>query len=279
MLASLKRAVRRALRSRGYDVVRLSDLKRERQVVNAHYRGHCFRCFQGDPQCEFILAGRGWDNQLEPLLAELASRRPTNVVEIGANIGGSLVTRASDYPGLTFHCVEPVPEFFDLLSDNARAYDATNVRLYNQAVSSRDGVPVRIFTQLGTAGAIKSYDGHTPIGSIEVGATTVDALFSSVDVALLKIDTDGFEYEILDGSRRTLEASRPLIFMEFHPDLIRRAGRTPEQLCALLESSGYDVAAIWTNEGAIVDRRSDLRQLPAIAASVAPYVDVLLRPR
>jgi hypothetical protein len=70
------------------------------------------------------------------------------------------------------------------------------------------------------------------MGSIEVGAMGVDTLVSGVDVALLKIDTDGFEYEVLDGSRRTLQASRPLIFLEFHPELIRRPGRAPERLCA-----------------------------------------------
>jgi FkbM family methyltransferase len=279
MVAFLKRIVRRVLRAQGYDVIKVSDKAPERQIVNAFYRGRCFRCFKGDPQCDFILSGRGWDNQLEPLLAELVGQGRTNVVEIGANIGGSTVSRATDFPSLTFHCVEPVPEFFALLSENARSYGGDNVRLYDSAISSRDGQRIQIFTQVGTAGAVESYDGHTAVGTVDVTSVSVDTLFADVDIALLKIDTDGFEYDVLVGSKKTVQASRPLIFIEYHPELIRRSGKSPGDLCTLLGQYGYEVAAIWSNEGVRIDARADLQQLPHIAERAAPYVDVLLRPK
>jgi len=278
MIRFIKRAVVRGFSALGYDIVPRAATRAHRQLVNAYYRGHCFRCFRGDAQCEYILAGKGWDNQLDDVLREIDDANGGDVIEIGANIGGSLVPRAAEHPGLRFHCVEPVPEFFDVLAANVTSYAPPNVTLYNQAMGAGDRETVRIYTQLGTAGAVAAYDNHATVGAVDVPASTIDRAFSALNVRLVKIDTDGFEHAILTGARSVLTTCRPLIFMEFHVSLMRKTGTPPEHTIELLRDLGYADATVWTNEGVLLRERASLRELLQCAESAEYYVDVLLRP-
>ncbi len=276
----LKRALKRLGERAGYTVTRVrkeAPAPVPRVVVNAHYRGHCFRCFAGDPQCETILRGEGWDNQLEEILAELDDGGG-HVVEIGANIGGSLVPRAGEHPGLAFHCVEPVPAFYNLLEQNASSYGAPNVRLYHRAITARDGEMVEVHAQLGTAGRLAEYDFHPPMETLRLEGVTVDSLFAELRVRLLKIDTDGFEVSVLQGAERMLRSSRPLIFMEFHAKLIRSAGGDPAELTAILERYGYRPERVWDNFGAHLMDTDSFADLLEAADGARYYVDALFRP-
>ena len=280
LLAPLKAVVNRAASLVGLQVSRrvapVPPLPQPRHVVNAHYRGHCFKCFLGDIQCEYILRGLGWDNQLDEILAAVAGSSG-DVVEIGANIGGSLVPRASSYPRLTFHCIEPVPAFYALLRANADSFAAPNVRLYNHAATARDGEEIEIFTQLGTAGAVASYDGHRSVDTVKVRGQTLDTLCKGLNVRLIKIDTDGFERTVLEGGERTLASQRPLIFMEFHVRLMRAAGQDPAQLVELLQRHGYRPRKIWDNFGTVLSEATSYEALTMQANTVQHYVDVLLQ--
>jgi len=56
---------------------------------------------------------------------------------------------------------------------------------------------------------------------------------------LLKIDVEGYEYEVLAGARRLLREHKPAICLELHLDLLERRGRTARQVVAELETHGY----------------------------------------
>jgi FkbM family methyltransferase len=56
---------------------------------------------------------------------------------------------------------------------------------------------------------------------------------------LLKIDVEGYEYEVLAGARRLLQEHKPAICLELHLDLLERRGQTARQVVAELETHGY----------------------------------------
>ncbi len=160
-MRSMRDWARALLRALGYEVRRLrppapkpADLA-TRRVATAFYRGHPFKCFLGDYLGESILTGAVWDEELGQILDRLAPLLGQgHLVEVGANIGASLLPIASKYPRLTFHCIEPVPEFFSLLQENARSVGAPNVELHNIAVGAVDGAVIELQVQEGTAGAL-----------------------------------------------------------------------------------------------------------------------------
>src|SRR5438270_13785334 len=94
MLNAIKTLIKTGLAQVGYSISRTNHGKAKdrqfRKIVNAYYKGQCFKCFLGDCISDFILTGRGWDNQLEEILNKIVSTHKEfmgNVIEIGANIG------------------------------------------------------------------------------------------------------------------------------------------------------------------------------------------------
>lgn len=270
-IVTLLRAARRTLRRTGFDIIRTPA----RELVNAHYRGRRFECFSADRQCQEILTGRGWDNQLPALLNSLASRDGHHIVEIGANIGGSLVPHANDFPDLKFHCVEPVPEFFNILTRNVESFACRNVQLYHHAVTDTEGSEVVIHTQIGTAGALARYDDQHHVGVVRLAGRTLDGLFGELPVALLKIDTDGFELSVLRGATQLLRRNHPDVFIEVHAKIMRALGTEPGELIGLLEAAGYTYATVWDNMGVLQVRNVNLRDVIRLANEARYYVDVL----
>jgi FkbM family methyltransferase len=56
---------------------------------------------------------------------------------------------------------------------------------------------------------------------------------------LLKIDVEGYEYEVLAGARRLLRERKPPICLELHLDLLERRGQSAAQVIGELEAHGY----------------------------------------
>jgi hypothetical protein len=61
-----------------------------------------------------------------------------------------------------------------------------------------------------------------------------DDLRSAGAVSLLKIDCEGFEYQVLAGSAELIEKYRPVIFVELHPQQIGNYGHSLADICELL---------------------------------------------
>jgi FkbM family methyltransferase len=230
----------------------------------------------GDYLSECVLTGKGWDAPVEAILDDLVLRCDGgDVVEIGANIGASIIPIANKYPSLHFHCVEPIPDFFELLEANAGSYDVKNVTLYNNAVAATNGKKIEIHTQMGTAGALRSYDNHVPVGVEQLRAVTLDSLFAERDVKLIKLDVDGFELEVLRGAALTFKRCEPMCFMEFHTKIMRQLEIDPHEICSFFSDLGYEQVTVYEN-GAVISRTNSFAELVRIADSVQYYVDVLI---
>jgi len=94
--------------------------------------------------------------------------------------------------------------------------------------------------------------------SVETLDNAVDRLkLSSID--FIKIDVDGYEYEVLKGGLRTLNIHKPSIIMEFAPYLV-----PPEAFCAMLD--------LLLGLGYRFHDANSLRQLPGNASALKALI-------
>jgi FkbM family methyltransferase len=149
-------------------------------------------------------------------------------VDAGAFIGNHTVFFAKVL-GLRTLAVEPNPAAFEILLRNA-ALNGIEERVEPVAAAlwSTPGGGSIAGEDPGNRGKARFRLGEGPLE-----ATTVDRLASDRPVALLKIDVEGAEIEVLKGSLETIRRCRPLVVVECMEIAERRA------VDALLQPLGY----------------------------------------
>ena len=137
-------------------------------------------------------------------------------LDIGANIG-HYTLRLSELVGPAGRVisVEPTPDSFWLLCANARQAPHSNVTLLNVAASSAFAL-AGMTIPVGDTGLKNLYMAKLDQGATDVRVLTVpfDCLDLPHRIALVKIDVEGHEAEVLRGMQRFLTRDRPVFILE-----------------------------------------------------------------
>jgi FkbM family methyltransferase len=168
-------------------------------------------------------------------------------MDVGANVG-EYSLRLARLTGETghVHSFEPSPECFEVLSQNvSRNGLGERVHIHKIALSDYCGTAV---LQMDRDGARNTIAPNArlpePRGEIRVPCTTVDAFVERRGIAkvdLMKIDAEGAELAILQGSRETLSRCKPVILAEVRADLSDRFSASREEIFEYMRSCGYSV--------------------------------------
>ena len=141
------------------------------------------------------------------------------VIDIGANVG-HYTKRFSDIVGENGRVIalEPVPTTFALLAANVELLRYKNVTLINAAASDRFG-QVGITLPKFTTGLINYYRAQcTYEGNCELSVLSlpIDSLNYGKRIALIKIDVEGHEENVLIGMQNLIQKSNPILIIETH---------------------------------------------------------------
>jgi FkbM family methyltransferase len=188
------------------------------------------------------VTGKSWYNSKIDISYEMdfvkrhLVRPGTVVIECGAHHGAqSILLSRWVGPEGKIVAIEPMPENLLILRKNIEINHLSNIIVVDKAVgSARDN---QLSMGLKSNASVRNGK-HT----ISVESTTLDALAEKLKIvpAFLKIDVEGYEYDILEGSSSIL-ATTPALFVEVHTLTLPRYGRKFEDLWKFVDRSRYDV--------------------------------------
>lgn len=186
--------------------------------------------------------GQLWEQQSLHQFFSKIDNENYNIVDIGAQSG--LYSLFAKYlPNATFYAFEPFKETFNLLNDNLILNGITNVLSFNIGISNTSG--------LTTLNTCMSHNGlHTmgknpirfnDIKKIEINIDTLDNCFyhKNIPVHFIKIDTEGWEYNILKGGELTIKKYRPIIQLEYSFYNMKQCDINENDLLNLLKNYNY----------------------------------------
>jgi FkbM family methyltransferase len=132
-------------------------------------------------------------------------------IDIGANIGGVLQHMVAYAPDAAHIAYEPLPE---LAADLERRFPTVDVR----AAAVADEVTERRFTRVRSAPTRSGFDVAGEVRDVEQFTVPVEALDRSLPTgfvpAVIKIDVEGAEREVVAGAMETIRRHRPVVVFE-----------------------------------------------------------------
>jgi FkbM family methyltransferase len=187
--------------------------------------------------------GELWENKsLHQFFKCFDTNKSYTVADIGAQSG--LYSLFAKYlPKTTFYSFEPFNETFNLLNDNLELNNISNVKTYNIGISNQKETAILNTCMsnngLNTLGT--NLTRFTDNKQITIETDTLDNLFyhKNIPVHFIKIDTEGWEYNILKGGELTIKKYNPVIQMEWNLTNMIQCSVNEEALYKLLTDYGY----------------------------------------
>ena len=225
-----------------YNVV-VRTLRRIRRLVDRHpvrvttYLGHEF-AYPIDSMIGRHVARHGdWDAILARIVVQAFPEDEPFICEVGSNIGASLLQILRGKPRATVLALEPSNDFRPYLERNLRAAGYTNVRVLPLFVGAQPGTTWLYNNETTASATGPEYADHEARGRQQVEVRTLDEVLSAEPrVDFIKIDTDGFDFEVLQGAERILRKQQPLLFFELAPGMVADSQARLSSLQAL----GYE---------------------------------------
>ena len=117
-----------------------------------------------------------------------------------------------------YHLFEPDPRNVKKL--RWRYEGRPDVTLYPVALGDKPGKMELVYHEHAGLGSLAPekvawVDWSEPVGEVTVDVITLDSL-GLENVGLIKIDTEGFEVEVIKGAMETIRKSRPILLIETH---------------------------------------------------------------
>jgi len=190
--------------------------------------------------------------QYEPELIKYCLKfldKKRDAIDVGANVGFYTVLFAKKLNGKKVLSIEPTVNALQHLYRNIKLNNIeSNVIVFEGAASNRNRIAeIRTIDgkeEYSTLGEWK----HPSISKErytlqKVKLKTVDELVAqySLDPGFMKVDVEGMEHFVFEGSKRILENNRPVILSELSDYLLKENGSSSKEIINLIKSYEYDV--------------------------------------
>lgn len=192
----------------------------------------------------------------------------TTVVDVGTNIGETLLNFARLNPKGKNIGFEPVPATYQKAKHNVELNSFDNIGLVNMGLSDvEETLAFNETNAFHSGGIFLSREQKAGNGST-VRVTRLDDFVSEneiEDVSLIKIDVEGFEMNVLKGAQETLSRFKPTLFVEVNNRFLTRQGSSAAEVLDFLTAHGYTIEYAENGESVNMDSDFEGRHFDIIA--------------
>jgi glycogen(starch) synthase len=170
-------------------------------------------------------------------------------IDIGANVGDSagLIRNYAEVPIL---CVEGNPEFVSYLEQNAEQIGGVAIAPWFVGKDGDTVAAEQIRSQAGTAMIINAVatEGDRLI-QVKSLKTLLEEYPTFENFKLLKLDTDGFDFSIIQDSAEIIAENLPILYFEYDIHSGENSKVESLETLKLLSKIGYEYFAVYDNFG------------------------------
>ena len=186
--------------------------------------------------------------EITKVAKNLQLKKHNKIIDIGANFGVQSLQFAKNFTNSKIYSLEPTNYAFNKLIKNLELNQKLSKNIYPFQIflgSKEKGIPTSIYSSWNLESKENKHIKHLgeKKSTDESNSLTLDEFvilnkISNVD--FIKLDVDGFEYEVLKGGTNFLKEKKPPIFMELAPYLYQEYGYNKEKILELIISLNYN---------------------------------------
>lgn len=174
-----------------------------------------------------------------------------NILDIGANIGETSMafSKLTGEKGRVFS-FEPDPQTFARLVKHLELNGCTNVIPVNKGLGQKAG---ELFLEEGEHNSGGNRISPDQQHGKKIAVTTLDHFVTESKlekIDFIKIDVEGYEYNVLLGAEGTINKQRPSFFIELVNDFLEDQGASSKMLVEFLGEKKYSISN--ANDGSSV---------------------------
>lgn len=195
-------------------------------------------------------------------LIDLAKPGAT-ILDVGTNIGGTVLSFACAVgESGKVYGFEPDPLNYKRCLHNLRLNSFKNIEVLNAGLGNEKAKLKLEVRTPENRGGNRIAGSSSPVGEFSViDVVTMNDFVKEKNISkvdLIKIDVEGFELKVLEGGRRVLQNSKPVLFIELDDNNLKDQGNSAKELISFLKDLGYN-KIIHAENNSPVDEHSDFR--------------------
>ena len=234
---------------------------RGKEFVVETQAGFKIKIIIGDNVDNMIYISRVWEHETSEIIKKFSKICDT-FVDVGCNIGYYSCLYSHCNPEGKIYAIDPNPEMVRRTKENLKLNSCKEYRVFNLGVSNRSEELELTIAKSKHSSASFAYNPsrHSPdmVTRIKVQVKTLCDILSEevLGSAFLKVDTEGYEYNVFSG----LDPDHGLIFdyivFEYSMGALKRAGVEPASLVRLKLFSHYLLYFI-NEDGSLTEQKGE----------------------
>ncbi len=184
------------------------------------------------------------------------------VIDIGANIGATTLSLAKKVGSEgKVYSFEPSPFNYRRAFQNISLNDFANIKLINQGLGNEKTTAFLYNVNPNNLGMQRLLKENEENKSYEKTPVTIDTLDNSMkkfeipSPSFIKIDVEGYEFNVLVGGKETILKHKPALFIELDDNNLREQGNTAKELIELIIHLQYKIMN--AANGSVVDEHTN----------------------
>lgn len=252
------------LQKLGYQVTRLYEKKKiikgksdiEKYSFHPTSIGNYYvpTFLEGDTIAEHMKRGIFYDKEVVEM-AKLLIKPNTDVIDLGSNFGQMAIEFSRHCKGGKVYSFEAQKQVFEVLSNNIKANNITNIVTHYNAVTDKSNEEVYFpevnfdkFKTLGSFGIeFNNSQNANPVKTIKI-----DDIEFEKPISFMKVDIQGADLMALKGSINTIRKHKMPIIFEYEEDLSGQFNTTFQDYVEFVASIDYKFDKIIYNKNYLI---------------------------
>jgi FkbM family methyltransferase len=218
-------------------ILKLIEINHTKFVISIESRGYIE---------DKILKHGDWSGNLLEICDYFIAER-TIIVDVGANIGFESLYFAKKYPNCKIYSYEPTSYAFNSLKISKEINFLSNLTIYKLGLGESEynieiHSPTSQTKNKGLSSIKNNYDLDSTFEKEPIQVVSLDShLKDETKVSLIKIDTQGYELNILIGAKETIRRCKPVILFEHEDEYYENPKATRIEIFKILSACNYKI--------------------------------------